>query len=85
MGDTLLAFFPSDVTISREPPSTSARNVFRSRIQEIIHLGDKVRIALNGAVSMCAEITADSLDKLQVKEGDEVYASVKATAIKTYR
>ena len=85
MGDTLLAFFPSDVTISREPPGTSARNVFRSRVQEVIHLGDKVRIALNGAVAMCAEITADSLDKLQVKEGDEVYASVKATAIKTYR
>jgi ABC-type sugar transport system ATPase subunit len=31
MGGILLAFFPSEVTISRQPPATSARNVFRSQ------------------------------------------------------
>jgi molybdate transport system ATP-binding protein len=85
LGDVMVAFFPSDVALSREPPSTSARNVFRSQIREIIHMGDKVRLALNGALPMCAEITADSLEKLGTVEGDTVYASLKATAVKTYR
>ena len=85
MGDTLLAFFPSDVMISRERGAVSARNVLRSRIRQIIHMGDKVRLSLNGSVPMCAEITAGALAQLDLKEGDEVFASVKATAIRTYR
>ena len=85
MGETLVAFFPSDVAISREPPASSAVNVFRSSVKEIVHLGDRVRMALNGALSLCAEITAGSLDRMGLTEGDEVYASLKATAIKTYR
>jgi molybdenum ABC transporter ATP-binding protein len=85
MGGILLAFFPSEVTISREPPATSARNVFRSQIREVVHMGDKVRLSLNGTLPMCAEISAQALSELAVGEGDTVYASLKATAIKTYR
>ena len=85
MGDTLLAFFPSDVMIARERAAVSARNVFRSHIQQIVHMGDKVRLSLNGSVPMCAEVTAAALDQLDLKEGDDVFASVKATAIRTYR
>lgn len=85
MGGTLVAFFPSEVTITREPPVSSARNVFQTEIKDIIHMGDKVRLSLNGALPMCAEITADALEELEVGEGDTVYASLKATAVKTYR
>jgi len=85
MGDTLLAFFPSDVTLSRESPGGSARNVFHSTVRELVHLGDKVRVSLNGALPMCAEITASALAQLHLAEGDAVYAAVKATAVKTYR
>jgi molybdenum ABC transporter ATP-binding protein len=84
-GDTLVTFFPSDVAISRSEPSSSVRNVFHSRVQEIIHMGDKVRLSLNGSLPMCAEISAPALQDLNVEAGDMVYASLKATAIKTYR
>ncbi len=84
-GPTMVAFFPSDVTISKQPPASSARNVFQSQIKEIIHMGDKVRISLNGSMPMCAEITAEALEQLGAVEGDTVYASLKATAVKTYR
>ena len=60
-------------------------NVVRSNIKEIVHLGDRVRLSLNGTLAMCAEITAGSLERMELKVGDEVYASLKATAIKTYR
>jgi molybdenum ABC transporter ATP-binding protein len=85
MGGTLVTFFPSEVSISRDKPSGSPRNVFRSEVKEIVHMGDKVRVSLNGALQMCAEISANALDELALHEGDSVYASLKATAIKTYR
>ena len=85
MGDTLLTFFPSDVSLSRQAPDSSARNTFRTHVRELVHLGDKVRVSLNGALTMCAEITASALDEMRLSEGDAVYASVKATAIKLYR
>ncbi len=85
LGGTLVAFFPSEVSVSKERPPGSARNVFRSEIREIIHMGDKVRLSLNGALLVCAEITADRLQELGVGEGDTVYAAVKETAVKTYR
>lgn len=84
-GETLVTFFPSDVSISLEAPSSSAVNVIRSNVKEIVHLGDKVRVSLNGALPLCAEITAGSLERMGLKAGDVVYASLKATAIKTYR
>jgi len=85
MGDTLLSFYPSDVTLGLAPPAGSAVNVFESRVSEIVHLGDRVRVALNSTLPMVAEITAESLQALGIKEGSKVYASLKATAIKTYR
>ena len=85
MGGVLVAFFPSDVTIGRERPTGSARNVFQSQIKDIIHMGDKVRLSLNGALPMCAEISANALEEMSIGEGDTVYASLKATAIRTYR
>jgi len=85
VGGVLVAFFPSEVTISPERPLGSARNVFRSQVKEIIHMGDKVRVSLNGALPMCAEISAEALKELRLGEGDTVYASLKATAIRTYR
>jgi len=84
-GGALVAFFPSDVVVSREAPRTSARNVFHSQIKEIVHMGDKVRLSLNGALPMCAEVSADTLDALGLAAGDNIYASLKATAIRTYR
>ena len=84
-GEAMVAFFPSDVTISRERPATSARNVFRAHVREIIHLGGKARVALDGSLPMCAEVAADTIDAMGLAQGDVVYASVKASAIKTYR
>ncbi|NIM05983.1 MAG: ATP-binding cassette domain-containing protein [Armatimonadetes bacterium] len=85
MGDTLLSFYPSDVTLGLNPPTGSAVNVFESRVSEIVHFGDRVRVSLNSSLPMVAEITADSLTALNLREGSRVFASLKATAIRTFR
>jgi molybdenum ABC transporter ATP-binding protein len=85
MGDTLLSFFPSDVSVTREQPPAMSKNIFRAKVRDIVHMGDKVRISLNGSLAMNVELTATLLEKLELGEGDIVYASVNPSAIKTYR
>ena len=59
-------------------PRCIARDMFR------IVPGDRVRVQLDGAVPLVAEITAAGLDALALHPGDQVWASVKATEIATY-
>ena len=47
-------------------------------------LGDRVRVALGDPLPLVAEITPAALADLGLREGDPVWASVKATEITTY-
>jgi molybdate transport system ATP-binding protein len=84
-GETRLTFFASDVTLSKDPPAEEGGNVFRSRVRDIVHMGDKVRVSLNGSLAMSAEITALALERLGIAEGEAVFASVPPEAVRTYR
>jgi molybdate transport system ATP-binding protein len=75
-GDVLVAVYPWDITIAAEPPHDSAMNVISAPIRTISELGNRVRLTI-GPVS--AEITAESLERLELKPGQTVYASFKAT------
>jgi molybdate transport system ATP-binding protein len=75
-GEVVLAVYPWDVTISTEPPHDSALNVIGSAIATIAELGNRVRIGV-GPVS--AEITTESLRRLDLRVGQPVYAAFKAT------
>jgi molybdopterin-binding protein len=71
-----------EVTISRTAPSTSARNVFRGRIQELSTLGALARVTLDvSGVPLVAALTARSAQELSLREGDDVWASFKAMAV----
>lgn len=84
-GDTLLTFFPSDVTLTAEAPADQDRNVFRTQVRDIVHMGDKVRVSLDGSLAMSAEIPATTLERLELSAGQTVFASVPPTAVRTYR
>ena len=47
-------------------------------------LGDRVRVHVAGPVPLVAEITAASLRALELHDGVEVFASVKATELTIY-
>jgi tungstate transport system ATP-binding protein len=64
---------------------TSARNTFRGRIGRIVPLGLVHRVEIACGFPLVAFVTAHALEDLSLKEGDEVAASVKATAIHVIR
>ena len=75
-GAVVVAVYPWDVTISTEPPHDSALNVISEPIATIAELGNRVRLGV-GPIS--AEITTESLHRLDLKLEQPVYAAFKAT------
>ena len=75
-GEVVLAVYPWDITISNVPPNDSAMNLICAPIRGIAELGNRIRVSI-GPVS--AEITSDSLQRLNLKVGQTAFASFKAT------
>lgn len=71
-----------EVVISREPHASSARNLFRGRVQEVAMLGAYARVTLDvGGVPLVAALTARSVHELGLAEGVEAFATFKAMAV----
>jgi molybdenum ABC transporter ATP-binding protein len=75
-GDVVVAVYPWDVTVSTEQPHDSALNVIHAPIRTITELGNRVRL---GVGPLSAEITTESLRRLDLALGQVVFASFKAT------
>ena len=82
-----LCIRPENVTLAIPDGTskTSARNTFRGRIGRIVPLGLVHRVEIACGFPLVAFVTAHALEDLSLKEGDEVAASVKATAIHVIR
>ncbi len=83
-GPVYVAVHPHAVGLHRHQPEGSPRNVWAGRIDGTDLLGDRVRVHVAGPVPLVAEITAASLGALQLHDGVEVFASVKATELTIY-
>lgn len=84
-GPSLAIIRPHSISLVRQPPDGwSARNVWRGSIADVDRLGDRVRVGFIGQLRLTAEITVAAFEALQLRPGDEIYASVKATDIEVY-
>lgn len=73
---------PAAVSVHRERPSGSPRNVWPVVVQEVTMAGQRARIGLDGPVPLVAEITAGAVAELGVVAGTRLWASVKATEVR---
>ncbi|MCW2965804.1 MAG: transporter related protein [Actinomycetia bacterium] len=76
-GEVAAVVYPWDVTLARAMPSDSAQNHVQAEVTSVVPVANRVRVTV-GAVT--AEITAESAQRLQIREGDLLVASWKATA-----
>ena len=84
-GASFAVIRPHSIVLERHHlDGSSPRNVWPGTIEEVDRLGERVRVALHGALPLTAEITVAALEALALRPGDEVYASVKATDIEVY-
>lgn len=71
-----------DITISKNKPQSSARNVFRGRVKDIekAKLGIEISAIIDKNFIISSLITKSSFNELEIKINSEVYLSFKATA-----
>ncbi|RII20384.1 putative 2-aminoethylphosphonate import ATP-binding protein PhnT [Streptomyces sp. YIM 130001] len=74
---------PEAVSLHREHPEGSPRNVRPGTVREITSLGSRLRVLVAGdqAPDLVAEITPQAAADLELADGTPVYTSVKATEI----
>ncbi|WP_134766527.1 ABC transporter ATP-binding protein [Nocardioides sp. 1609] len=81
-GDSVLAVFrPTAVSIYREPPHGSPRNVLDTTVTHVEPRGDLIRIRSD---LISADVTAQAAAELALVPGDRVVLSVKATEVSVY-
>ena len=76
---------PHSIALACAPVAgSSIRNTWSGTVVDLDRLGDRVRIGIDGQLPLTAEVTVAALDALELRPGDEVHASVKATDIEVY-
>jgi molybdate transport system ATP-binding protein len=83
-GPAFAVIQPHAVALYLTPPDGSPRNVWAVTVADIDHQVDRIRVRLDGAIPLVAEITPAALHDLSLHAGDHIWASVKATEIATY-
>ena len=85
-GEVITIIPPNAVVLHREQPHGSARNAWRGRVREVEHLGTRgrVRVRVDGPLAIVAEVTPAAVRDLELAEGCDVWAAVKATEVETF-
>ena len=83
-GEVYLSVHPRAVGVHLDDPHGSARNHWPGTVAEVDALGDRVRVRIEGAVPIVAEVTEVAARELRLAPGAAVFATVKATEVSVY-
>lgn len=80
-GSVLATIHPRAVSVHRQQPEGSPRNVWKTTIVRIEHFGDRVRLQTGEPLVLAVEVTPAAVDALGLEGDSDVWLSVKATEI----
>jgi molybdate transport system ATP-binding protein len=83
-GDVSACFTPSAVTLTTTEPHGSARNRWPGTVTSVAPHGAAVRVHVDAAAGLVADVTPASAAQLGLAPGAAVWATVKATEISVY-
>ena len=75
---------PRAVSLHRELPEGSPRNVWQGTAGGLDVAGDRVRVHVGGDLPIIAEVTPGAVAALRLGDGGQVFVSVKAVEIEVY-
>jgi molybdate transport system ATP-binding protein len=76
LGPVEVVVYPWEVSVGRSRQRDSAQNVIHGEVRSIVHVANRVRITIG---PITAEVTADSVERLELAVGSPAVASFKAT------
>ncbi len=80
-GDVIAIVRPRSVSLHRERPEGSPRNVWQTTIDAVDRSDGRVRVQLGTPLPIAVEVTPAGFDALATEQDGEVWASVKASEI----
>jgi molybdate transport system ATP-binding protein len=80
-GEAIATLHPRAVSLFRERPAGSPRNVWRAPVLALETTLERVRVQLGGAIPVVAEVTVAAVHDLGLADGGEVWVAVKATEV----
>jgi len=80
-GEVCASVRPEDILISRESIKSSARNSFKGTITDIENNGVVIKVTADAGIPLVSVLTRQGYDEMQLREGDEVYLTFKASAV----
>ncbi len=83
-GDVSACFPPTAVTLTATEPTGSARNRWQGRVTSVAPHGSAVRVHVDAAGGLIADVTPASSAQLGLVPGVGVWATVKATEVAVY-
>ena len=83
-GEVFVVIHPRAVSVHRQRPEGSPRNVLSGVVVSADDEGSRVRVRLALPFPLVAEVTRASAAELELDRGGDVWVTVKATEIATY-
>jgi molybdate transport system ATP-binding protein len=83
-GPIFAVITPAAVSVHRQKPDAPEQNLWRGSVGDIDLMGDRVRVRIDGAPTITAEVPPSAVDELKLDEGGELWASVSPTAVTVY-
>jgi molybdate/tungstate transport system ATP-binding protein len=80
-GATSIFVNPQDIILSKSTIASSARNVFKGKIIEILDLGTLVKLKVDVGKPFTVQITKRSFSEMQLNLEAEVYIAFKASNV----
>lgn len=84
-GEVKISIRPEDIILSLEPFISSARNIFKGTVIDLISNDDGVKVVLDIGIPMMSLITIKSMDTMNISKGSVLYAVFKTMSINVYK
>jgi molybdate transport system ATP-binding protein len=83
-GEVFVVARPTSISVHRDVPHSSARNVWQGIITTVEQHGDLVRLFVTGPPDVVVDVTASAMADLRLGVDEAVWLSVKATDLTVY-
>ena len=84
-GKVKISIRPEDIILSKDLFISSARNVHKGIVSDIIIEGSSAKVILDIGIPIVSLITTKSLNELSIEKGTELYAIFKTMSVKVFR
>lgn len=84
-GHVNISIKPENIILSNEKFTSSARNIFKGKVTDIIKESTKVLVSIDIGIPFKVLITENSLNEMNIVKGAEVYLVFKTMSVIVYK